>query len=154
MLALAAALPSVWQPAKSAMQSLIARLHQPTNQLRTGGSTRLTTLASGPGHETMLAIQAPHISDTVIARATTSSAAALSEARKHLVAQNADAALAALSSADQTDPSILFGKAVTTLHRGGNGRAIEAQRLLRGATQKAVAPALMLNALVLYQLLA
>src|SRR2546430_16857782 len=49
MLAFAGALPSVCQPAKSAMQTLTAPLHQPTNQLRTGASTPLTTPATAAG---------------------------------------------------------------------------------------------------------
>ena len=40
------------------------------------------------------------------------------------------------------------------MHLPGQGRALEAQRLLRGATQKAFAPAFTLNGLVLFKLLA
>ncbi len=61
-----------------------------------------------------------------------------------------------MRSRRQTRPSrpILFGKAVASVHLPGNGRALVAQRLLRGATQKAFAPAFTLNGLVLFQLLA
>jgi tetratricopeptide (TPR) repeat protein len=143
-----------WQPVKSAVNSLVGALHQSTSEVRGGGPAQFTLQGGGPGRETVLAIKAPHIPDAVIEKATPASAAALTAARKYLQDGEPEMALDVLGSADASDPAILFGKAVVTLHLPGNGRALEAQRLLRGATQKAFAPAFTLNGLVLFQLLA
>ena len=146
-------LAAAWQPVKSAVNSLVGALHRTTSEIRVSGPTRYTA-TTGPGRETIMGIQAPNIPDAVIARTTGAVAAALSEARKHLQAGQPELALEALAPADATDPSVLLGKAVAILHLPGNGRALAAQRLLRGATQKAFAPAFTFNGLVLFQLLA
>jgi TPR repeat protein len=94
------------------------------------------------------------IADSVVGKAAQESAAALAQARDALRAGSPEAALRALEAAEPSDPAIQFGKAVATLHRRGNGRALEAQRLLRGATQHGFAPAFTLNGLVLFRLIA
>jgi TPR repeat protein len=153
ILAFTGGMAAVWAPVKSAMNSAIGAIHQPTNDIRTSAPDKFTANA-GPGYETMLAIKAPHIPDDMIKLASRPSAGALSEARRHLQAGEPQLALDRLAAADAADPAILFGKAVATLHLGGNGRGLEAQRYLRGATQKAFAPAYTLNGLVLFQLIA
>ena len=144
----------IWPPVKAAMGTLAAVISQPTRDIRGGGPSQFTAQAVGPGNETLLAVKASQIPDVVIERATPASAAALREARKQLRAGVPYLALEALASADAADPAIQFGKAVATLHLPGQGRALEAQRLLRGATQKGFAPAFTLNGLVLLHLLA
>jgi hypothetical protein len=154
ILAVSGGISGAWGPVKSAVNSLISAIHQSTSEIRVGAPAQFTAPTGGPGRETIIGIHAPHIPDLVVERATPATAAALTAARKQLQTDEAELALDALVSADASDPAILFGKAVAVLHLPGNGRALEAQRLLRGATQKAFAPAFTLNGLVLFQLLA
>jgi TPR repeat protein len=154
VLAFAGGLSAAWQPVKSAWNSLWTVMSQPSSAVTSDGPAVFTARDVGPGRETILAVQAPQISDAVINNAAPASAGALKQAREYLKRQDPQSALAILASADPADPSILFGNAVATLHLGGNGRAIEAQRMLRGATAKAFVPAFTLNGLVLFQLLA
>jgi Sel1 repeat len=154
VLAFTGALNTALQPASRLTRSALEQLTRPTHVLRTDGTTHFTIADDGPGRETILGVAAPGIADTVIQRASPDGAAALGQARTHLLSHKPELALRVLEAADESDPAILFGKAVATLHLGGNGRAIEAQRLLRGATRQAFAPAFTLNGLVLYRLLA
>ena len=144
----------LFAPVKAAVNSGIAALQRPTSEVRTGEPAMLTGRDRGPGRETISAIQVPQISDFVIDKAPHGNVAALKEARKHLAAQEPELALSVLASADQSEPAVLLARAIVTLHLGGSGRGIEAQRLLRGATAKAFAPAFTLNGLVLFQILA
>jgi TPR repeat protein len=143
----------VFAPVKAAVNSAASMLSRPTSEIRNGTPVSFTRQNGGPGHETILAIQAPQIPDWVIERAH-GSAALLKDARRHLVAQEPEIALSVLSAAAQSDPSILYARAIATLHLGGAGRGIEVQKLLRGATAKAFAPAFTLNGLVLFRILA
>ena len=154
ILAVSGGAVSAWGSVKSAVNSLIGVIQQSTSEIRVSAPAQLTTPTGGPGRETIIGIRAPHIPDLGIERAPPAIAEALTQARKQLQADEAELALEALMSADASDPAILFGKAVAVLHLPGNGRALEAQRLLRGATQKAFAPAFTLNGLLLFQILA
>jgi TPR repeat protein len=147
-------LGNIAEPITKALSAVSYVTTTPASVIRVGSSAQFTSREDSPGLETILGMQPPEISDAVIERATSGTAPVLSEARRLLESREPEAALAALSNGDADDPAIQFGKAVATLHLGGGGRAVEAQRHLRGATQKAFAPAFTLNGLVLYRLLA
>jgi TPR repeat protein len=154
ILAFMGGLAAAFAPVKSAVTSAVSILHRPASEIGTGTPPMLTGQDRGPGAETILAIQSPQIPDWVIERTPQGSVVALKDARRHLAAREPELALALLAAADQSEPSILYARAIATLHLGGEGRGIEVQKLLRGATAKAFAPAFTLNGLVLFRLLA
>lgn len=154
ILAFMGGLATVFAPVKLAATSAVSMFYRPTGEIRTGAPPMLTGQDRGPGAETILAIQAPQIPDWVIERTPQASVALLRDARRHLALQEPELALALLAAADQSEPSILYARAIATLHLGGAGRGIEVQKLLRDATAKAFAPAFTLNGLVLFRLLA
>ncbi|MFL6795820.1 MAG: tetratricopeptide repeat protein [Xanthobacteraceae bacterium] len=148
------ALASALHPVRSAITALVGTLSRPAGEIRVGDPAQSTTQTTGPGSETVLAVKTPQISEKMIEGSPPAIAVVLKEARKQLQADEPELALDALAAADANDPAILFGKAVATLYLPGTGRALMVQQLLRGATQKAFAPAFTLNGLVLFGLLA
>jgi TPR repeat protein len=143
---------AVFAPVKTAVGAAVMELQRPVSDVRNGAPALFAARNSGPGQETILAIKPPRIPQGVIDRAPPRSVAALQEANRHLVAEEAELALHVLPAADG-EPALAFAGAVVTLHLAGAGRGIEAQRLLRTATAKAFAPAFTLNGLVLLRIL-
>jgi len=145
---------ALFAPTKAALSAATAMLLRPVGEIRAGAPAILTARDGGPGRETILAIQPQVIPQAVIDTAPQRVAEALKEARGLPAEGNLDRVTLVLNAAGPDEPAVLLVRAIATLRRGGAGRAIEAQRLLRGATEKAFAPAFTLNGLVLFQLLA
>ncbi|PWT88204.1 MAG: hypothetical protein C5B56_09180 [Proteobacteria bacterium] len=107
---------------------------------------------SGAGADVIAAIGPPAIERDALRQAGEPLAAHLEAIAAALEKGNVAAAAQLVSVLDDRDPTVAYAKAVVTLHEGGGGRAADARRLLRRATEQAVYPAYVLMGEVLFRL--